>query len=253
MKKMIKNPFFIAAILITLVGIIALVIYLVKKKKQPQLPKTTLSANPTTTQQVTTNNGNTNQPTSTESVKIANGEIIRLTTPYQRSNKIKKLQKGLNKRGYKLVEDGIYGQNTHQAAMGEYPNFLSDGQIAPDELIVMLDAASEYNSIFAWTRPAISKTGESISSIIKGSSIDHSYDATQDAKLIHESLSWFNDDEEAIKKMFYRLSKAQIAKLLLTFQSLYDQSLDDYLKGGLLWGLDDTQYDEVLSIVGSRA
>lgn len=253
MKKLIKNPFFIAAISITVIGIIALVIYLVKKKKNPQLPNAILNTNSNSSQQLPANNGGTTQPISTDAVKVANNEVIRLTTPYQRSSKIKRLQKGLNKRGYHLAEDGIYGEKTHEAAMGEYPNFLSDGQIAPNELIVMLDAASAYDSTFAWTRPAISKTGESIASIIQGSSMDLNYDGTTDAQLIQDALSFWNDDEEAIKKVFYRLTKSQIAQLLVSFQSLYGQPLDEYLKGGLLWGLDDTEYDEILSIVRSRA
>ena len=240
MKKLIRNPFFIAAILLTLVGIITLVIYLTKKnKKQLKQPIPTDSS------------GAINNPV--PSVKVPQDESIQLTTPFQRSSKIKKLQKGLNKRGYNLVEDGIYGELTHKAALNAYPNFLSDGQISPDELITILDAASEYNSSFAWTRPAISKTGESIASIIGGISMDLSYEATKDAKLIHDSLSWFNDDEQAIKKVLYRLSKAQIAQLLVSFQALYGQSLDDYLKGGLLWGLDDTEYDQVLAIVRARS
>lgn len=92
----------------------------------------------------------------------------------------------------------------------------------------------------------------SIASILRSVPPDLSYDASQDAQSIQASLSWFNDDEEAIKKVLYRLNKAQIAQLLVSFQSLYFKSLDDFLKGGLLWGLDDREYDELLSIVRSR-
>ena len=251
MKKLLRNPFFIAAILITFAGITALIIYLVKKQ-QKALPANPLQGSKQPNGQTSQHEQNASAPPLAETNPAAAQETIRLSKPYQRSAKIKKLQKSLNKKGYELTEDGIYGEFTYAAALEAYPNFLSDGQIDPDELLAILDAASDYNSSFAWTRPAISKTGESIASIVQSIGIDSSYDATTDAQTINESLSWWNDDEQAIKEVLYRLSKAQIATLLVTFQSHYNQSLDDYLKGGLLWGLDDVQYDDVLSIVRSR-
>lgn len=252
MKKLIRNPFFIAAILITLAGIAALIMYLVNKQRKA-LPQASSAADTATASPQDQSGGNTSSNTPMANTPPADQQIIRLSNPYQRSNKIKKLQKAINKKGYNLLEDGIYGELTHGAAQEVYPNFLSDGQIASDELVLMLDAASNYDSSFSWTRPAISKTGESIASIVQYTSPDASYDGPADAKRIQSALSWFNDDEELIKEILYRLSKAQIAQLLASFQSLYNQSLDDYLKGGLLWGLDDNEYDEVLAIVRSRA
>jgi len=249
--KLVKNPFFITAILVVLFGITALIIYLMSKKKQ-SIPSADAPNADTRNPILGQSGANTTTTSAPSTLSPVDREIIALSSPYQKSSKIKKLQKALNNQGYKLTLDSVYGQITHNAAVEAYPNFLSDGQISSDELAIMLDTAEEYNSYTSWTRPAISKTGETIASIVGYVAADTSYEATADAQSIKEAFSWFNDDEAAIEKVLYRLSKPQIAQLLLTFQANYNQALDDFLTGGLLTGLNDTEYDKVLSIVRSR-
>lgn len=248
MKKLIRNPFFIVAVLVILFAITALIIYLATKKKSPIVATTTPTLSDASSPPITTTSGTPKPPVLT----TADREIIMLSSPYQKSSKIRRLQKALNDRGHDLTVDGVYGNLTHQAALSSYPNFLSDNQISPEELTIILDTSSQYDSATSWIRPAISKTGESIASIVTNTPVDPNYNAAADAQTIKDAFSWFNDDEEAVKKVFYRLTKSQIASLLVYFQAQYKESMDDFLKGSLLSGLSDTEYDEVLSIVRSR-
>jgi hypothetical protein len=68
------------------------------------------------------------------------------------------------------------------------------------------------------------------------------------ARRINSALGWFNDDEAAVKSVFYQLrTKANFSYLSYVYQNLFGQDLFTVLRGGL-WPYDGISDAELNSI-----